>query len=212
MTPQTHRRPQATTTCVVCHKAFQAERSKIAKGKRTCCSKSCRGRIAVSKQTNGGRKPTHGGCVGGKLTPLYSRWSSMKARCHSSTCQKYGRYGARGITMCKEWRDSFRAFERWSLENGFLPELQIDRINNDRGYSPKNCRWITGIENQANRHNSLIFPSGETTAQVAARLGMSPNSIRERLKRGMTPEQAMTLQPVPNGYERKTFKLNLWKP
>lgn len=135
----------------------------------------------------------------------------MKARCHSESCAKFGRYGARGITVCKEWRDSFATFEKWALTNGFKPTLQLDRINNNKGYSPKNCRWITCMENQANRRNSLIFPSGETTSQVAARLGMSPNSIRERLKRGMTFEQAMKLKPVPNGYARKTFKLNLWE-
>jgi hypothetical protein len=207
-----HKRPQATMNCLVCNKSFQADRSKVLRGTRKCCSISCRGRVAASKQINGGRKPKHGGCVNGRLSPLYKRWSSMKSRCHSEACAKFGRYGARNIRVCKKWRDSFKAFEEWSRANGFRPELQLDRKDNNKGYSPTNCRWVTCIENQANRHNSLIFPSGETTAQVADRLGMSPNSIRERLKRGMTPEQAMTLKPVPNGYERKTFNLNLWKP
>jgi hypothetical protein len=200
-------RPQATAICVVCNKEFQSVRSKIVNGERKCCSISCRGRLAVSKQKNGGRKPKHGGCVNGELSPLYQRWAGMKARCHSESCVKYGGYGARGITVCEEWRNNFKNFETWALANGFSDNLQIDRIDNYNGYSPENCRWVTCIQNQANRRRSIIFPSGETTAQVARRLGMSPNSIRERIKRGMTMEQAMTIPSVPNGIERKTFKL-----
>lgn len=203
-----YKRPQSSAICPVCGKVFTAERSKIARGTRTVCSISCRGRLAVSKQKNGGRKPSHGGCVNGLLSPLYRRWSAMKARCHSTSCVKYGRYGARGITVCEEWRNSFKEFETWALGHGFREDLQIDRIDNEKGYSPENCRWVTCLQNQANRHNSIIFPSGETTAQVGERLGLSPNSIRERLRRGMTLEQAMTIPPVPNGIKRKTFKLN----
>lgn len=172
---------------------------------RTCCSKRCRSQRAVSLQTNGGRKPIHGGCVGGVLSPIYRRWSLIKARCHSPSNNKFGVYGARGIHMCQEWRDSFSAFKRWAEIAGFSPELQIDRIDNDLGYSPDNCRWVTLVENQANRRKSIIFPTGETTAQVAARLGMRAHSIRERLKSGMTMELAGSMPFIPNGNQRKTF-------
>jgi hypothetical protein len=202
-----HYRPKVKIPCCVCGSMFDAVRSKAKKGVSTCCSKSCRGRKAASMQSSKGRPKKHGACSGGVLSPLYRRWSSMKARCHSKTCSKYGRYGARGIQVCDEWRNSFASFEEWAVGNGFQENLQLDRIDNSKGYSPSNCRWVSCIQNQANRDRSLIFPSGETTAEVAKRLGMAPNSIRERLKRGMSKEQAMTLNPVPNGFARKTFKI-----
>lgn len=203
-------RPQIKIKCSVCGIMFQAERSKAINGTRKCCSMSCRGRKAASCQEKTGRSPVHGGCAGGVLSPLYRRWSGIKARCHSTANAKYGTYGARGIAMCTEWRESFSEFRNWAMENGFKPNLQIDRIDNNKGYCPSNCRWVTQLQNQANRRRSIIFPSGETTAEVAKRLGMSPNSIRERLRRGMTKTQAMTIKPVPNGYARTSFNLNLW--
>lgn len=204
-------RPTATAICKVCGNEFTAERSKILSGARTLCSKSCRGRLAAFLQTNGGRHPNHGACVGGTTSPLYRRWAAMKARCHSKSSLKFGRYGARGITVCDEWRNSFNSFKEWSLNNGFHQSLQIDRINNDLGYSPENCRWVSCLVNQSNRSNSIIFPSGETTQEVADRLGLTPNAIRSRLKKGMSMEKAMSLPPVPNGNARKDFKLNRWQ-
>jgi len=205
-------RPKSETCCKVCGKLFMAERWKVLKGKQMCCSKSCRGRIAVSFQEPKSRNLKHGGCVGGELSPLYSRWAAIKSRCHSESNVKYGRYGARGIRMCEEWRNSYPAFEKWSLENGFEPSLQIDRIDNSKGYDPSNCRWVTCMKNQSNRDRSIIFPSGETTAEVAKRLGLNPNSIRSRIDRGMPLEIAMVMPKIPNGYERKKFNINKWNP
>ncbi len=210
-----YNRPTASMRCKVCGRKFIAERSKVLSGARKCCSKRCRGMVAASLNKNPGRKPVHGACVGGILTALYRRWASMKARCHSASCLKYGRYGARGITVCDEWRDSFAVFRDWAIKSGFREELQIDRIDNDKGYYPANCRWVTCLKNQANRARSIIFPTGETTEEVATRLGMAGNSIRERLRRGMTKQEAMTLPYTPNGGKRKHFKrhhLNLWEP
>lgn len=154
-----------------------------------------------------GATPKHGGCRGGKLTPLYRRWAGMKVRCHSESSVAYGSYGARGIRVCEEWRNSFASFESWALKSGFSQSLQLDRIDNDRGYSPDNCRWVTSERNCANRRRSVILPSGETTSQVAVRLGLSPQAIRHRLKKsGISPYIAGSLPKVPNGGMRKHFK------
>jgi hypothetical protein len=181
------------------------------------CGLKCRGVMAQKGRMatgNAGRKPSHGACVGGRLTPLYRRWSGMIARCHAPSHSAYPRYGGCGIHVCEEWRASFAAFRDWSTANGFSPELQIDRINNVLGYSPENCRWVTGAKNQANRRDSITFPSGETTAEVAQRLGMSHNAVLERLYTGLTKEQAMTIPRTPNGAARRYFrkKLSLWQP
>ena len=90
---------------------------------------------------------------------LINRREGMMERCTNPNCVGYKRYGARSITVCQEWIDSPQAFVDWALANGFSPELQIDRIDNDKGYSPDNCRWVTARENIRNRSNSVITPT-----------------------------------------------------
>jgi hypothetical protein len=88
---------------------------------------------------------------GRKKSPLYSVWYGMKQRCHYPKAIKYRHYGARGITVCPEWKENSLAFIRWGEANGYAPGLDLDRINNDMGYSPENCRFITHKRNCQNR-------------------------------------------------------------
>lgn len=67
----------------------------------------------------------------------------MKERCYNPNRDSYNHYGARGISMCDEWRNDFTAFEKWARENGFREDLQIDRIDNDGNYEPSNCRFVS---------------------------------------------------------------------
>ena len=96
-----------------------------------------------------------------KLNNVYRK---MKERCYNPKSLSYINYGAIGITVCDEWKNSYNEFKKWAIENGYKEEimpngrnrLTLDRINNKKGYCPENCRWITQKEQQNNRRNNRI--------------------------------------------------------
>lgn len=129
-------------------------------------------------------------------TRLYRIWSSMKTRCNNPNCRIYMRYGGRGITICDEWQRDFAAFREWAISNGYSEELTIDRINNDEGYSPENCRWATTKEQNRNRRdNRLLTLNGNTKplAEWAEIAGLNIPTLHKRVvKLGWSLEKAMT--------------------
>ena len=84
-------------------------------------------------------------------TALYRMWRNIINRCEYPQAHNYDRYGGRGITICPEWRQDAAAFMSWCESNGYRPGLEIDRRDNDKGYTPDNCRFVTRLENQHNR-------------------------------------------------------------
>lgn len=103
------------------------------------------------------------GCSGYKLehhnlsyTRLCRIWRGMKQRCYNSKAINYQYYGAKGVTVCEEWKESFTSFYEWSISNGYQENLTIDRIDPFGNYEPLNCRWSTYKEqakNQRKHHN-----------------------------------------------------------
>lgn len=87
--------------------------------------------------------------------PLNTVWSGMKSRCYNVNDEFYSHYGGRGISVCPEWKDDFGVFFNWAIENGWQKGLEIDRENNDLGYEPTNCRFVTGRVNVYNRSNTV---------------------------------------------------------
>ena len=108
-------------------------------------TKSC-GCLAIEMTSR--RCSTHGE----SKIRLYRIWSHLKARCLNPTDAAYNNYGGRGITVCSQWLQ-YQTFREWALSHGYEDGLSIDRIDNDAGYSPLNCRW-TDIKTQCNNRRS----------------------------------------------------------
>jgi hypothetical protein len=91
----------------------------------------------------------------------------MRRRCLTpGDTTNFPKYGARGLGVEPEWAE-FEAFKRWALANGYGETLQIDRIDNARGYFPDNCRWVTAKANQRNRTNNRIVEHGGRRGCIA---------------------------------------------
>lgn len=113
---------------------------------------------------------------------LYVIWSDMKDRCNNPNTPTYKHYGGRGITVCDEWNasDGFVSFRDWAIANNYMDGLTIDRIDNNKGYSPDNCRWVTTKEQALNtRRNHRIAFNGKnlTITEWADELGFNRNSL-----------------------------------
>lgn len=88
-----------------------------------------------------------------KLIGIYR---GIKKRCYQKNCIAYIYYGARGIKMCDEWLNNATSFFEWSIHNGYKEGLTIDKINNDKDYSPNNCRWINQMMQSRNRKSNKL--------------------------------------------------------
>lgn len=111
-------------------------------------------------------------------------WYGVIQRCHDESNRAYKWYGARGVLVCEEWRESF---EQFLADMGPSDGLQIDRIDNNRGYEPGNCRWTTSRENNNNkRSNVRIEWNGlsMTISEWARHTGLKAATIRRRLRIG----------------------------
>lgn len=124
---------------------------------------------------------------------IKSIWRLMMARCYNPEVGNYRFYGAKGVTVCEEWHD-FECFERWAYSSGYKNGLTIDRRDPYGSYCPENCRWATWGEQRNNKRDSIkITYDGKTmtATQWARHLGVRPNAILARIKRGMDPIEAL---------------------
>lgn len=127
-------------------------------------------------------------------TRLYKIWIGMKSRCYDERHIAWHRYGGRGIRICPDWLYNFEAFRDWALANGYSENLTIDREKNDQGYYPANCRWITAIQQQANKSTTRFIEFGGERLPMshwARRIGITPQSLSQRIKAGWPLEDAL---------------------
>jgi len=124
---------------------------------------------------------------------------SIKQRCFNPKNKDFKNYGGRGILLCDEWANDYVSFYNWSMENGWEDGKSIDRIDNDKGYNPENCRWVD-MKVQANNHrrNTLIEYNGMTMTlqQWSDLTGIDRNTIKTRLNSGWTVEATLTEKPI----------------
>lgn len=196
--------------------------------------------IATTARLKSGRKKSCG-CLrfqlvsdaikthGDSHSRLYREFHGMHVRCYSDKSNMARRiYQDRDITVCDEWLHNYPAFKEWAINNGYNDNLTLDRIDNNRGYSPDNCRWATQLEQASNKRTNIYITIDGVTHTMAewCRInGISYTAARKRTReRGWDPIAAVTtptriynkkylnsskqitnIQPAyskgPNGYE-----------
>ncbi len=143
----------------------------------------------------------HGRCG----TPEYNSWMMARRRCDSPKATSFANYGGRGITMCDRWRNSFESFY---ADMGPRPsKYTLERIDNDKGYSPDNCRWATRSDQLRNtRRTRKITFNGVTqsVADWATDLGIDRRTLYNRLNVGW-PIHDVLSTPVLDRSARRTF-------
>lgn len=173
--------------CDLCGKEFTARASHLRSGEITKC-RSCANRQAATKHGYSG-------------DPLRSRWNGMIKRCYHENLKSFKNYGGRGITICDEWGagniediNGFINFKNWSEENGFSPELEIDRIDVDGPYAPWNCRWIPKIDQRFNKTNTVTLTIDGVTKPLmewANDVGIKADTLRARIRKGVDAKTAL---------------------
>lgn len=124
-------------------------------------------------------------------TKIHEVWKEMKRRCKNNSNPSYKR---KKIKVCKEWELS-KNFIDWALSNGYKEGLQIDRIDNNKGYYPENCRFVTPKENANNRENTIYLTfKGETKNlnDWSEITGIKRHTLRTRLRRNWSTEDVLT--------------------
>ena len=129
------------------------------------------------------------------------RWvyKQMLRRTTNQKHRLYKDYGARGIKVCDEWLNNYQAFEKWAYKNGYDDNAQkysqtLDRIDNNKGYSPDNCRWVSmKIQNNNTRKNKYITYKGitKTMQQWCDEYNIPKTTFHDRLQRGWSVEKAI---------------------
>jgi hypothetical protein len=161
-------------------------------------TKSCG---CLAKEKNSKRFFKHGA----NKTRLYICWKAMRQRVSAKNKYKLKYYYKRGITVCDEWKE-FTNFSDWALLNGYSNFLTLDRIDNNKGYSPDNCRWIKQEEQTDNmRRNILLEYNGEkmTLTKWANKVAMERTALYYRIRIAKWSMEKALFTPVGASREKQ---------
>ena len=153
---------------------------------RSGCTVSCGCYQSRSNLEAGG--PNH------KRSAEYQAWAGMIGRCHNQNSRAFRWYGGRGISVCSRWRESYRNFLE-DMGRRPTPKHSIDRADNNKGYSPDNCRWATKREQSENTRVIKFYTfNGETLSLRGweEKTGISRRALRARIERGWSIERTLT--------------------
>lgn len=146
------------------------------------------------------------GCFSRPIGLSYSRLSrilrNIKQRCYNTNNPRFNVYGAKGITICDEWKNDFMSFYTWAMENGYRDDLTIDRIDVNGNYEPKNCRWISNQEQQFNKNTNVNITYNNKTQCIklwSIETGIPAKAISWRLKHNWSVERTLTT-PILSEY------------
>lgn len=146
---------------------------------------------------------------GESYTRLHAIWDNMKARCYNKNSNDYPRYGGRGVFVCDEWIQSYKAFSDWAKANGYAENLTLDRIENNKGYCPSNCRWVDRKVQANNTRNCVFYTyNGEvhTLAEWADIVKIPKTTLWNRIKMyGWELEKALTTPVATRSNNAKTY-------
>lgn len=148
------------------------------------CSRECYGKQTSKDHPNK------------KKDRLFHVWKGMRERCEYSNHASAKFYQNRGIEVCEEWDNDFLKFKEWALANGYdytktRKEQSLDRIDNNKGYSPDNCRWVSMKTNNQNTRRNVFLTYDNKTLCISdwsRELGISIETIRSRIKKGYPVE------------------------
>ena len=166
-----------------CGKEKIIDKYSVLKGKTTSCG-CFANEQRIKKNTKHGLFNTE--------KRLYGCWQDMKNRCYNKNRKKYEIYGARGITVCDEWKNNFKCFYDWAKSNGYSDNLTLDRIDVNGNYCPENCRWATAKEQANNtRANHKITINGITKnlCEWLDLYKISSSSYQYRKRKGLTDKK-----------------------
>lgn len=194
MTDRSGKRVRYLLLCLCdCGELFLTEKCSVRTGHTKSCGCLTRDRTIERNKTHGHSKDSE-----------YRAWAHMLGRCRNKNKRDYKYYGGRGIKVCERWLN----FENFLQDIGEKPtkDHTLDRIDVDGDYEPGNCRWATRSEQCRNqRSNRRLTFNGETliVQDWAEKLGVPPDRIRGRLRKGWSTEDILTIKQ--NGrYKRKT--------
>lgn len=160
---------------------------------------------SIKTRSRGATNPNWKGGISG--TNLYYVWAKMVNRCCNRKSKDYKNYGGRGITVCEEWL-STAVFIKWGIDNGWCQELEIDRIDNNKGYFPNNCHFVKREINARNTKASKIWHIRGTAypslRYAAKALGVSHHSVLRWCDGGA--EHGKHYAPKPNCWSEKLYK------